>query len=163
MPAGRPRKPTAQLKLSGTYREDRHGKNVDVQLENFLSVPVELLPPKTITDSYCQEHYKYHTNLLIKLKILTASDLPELEMLYLTLQQYRSVQQTLATVDMIADDKVYISLTKTALRLSNYFSRIAWKYYISPEARMRIQIEQLNLTKAKHESPTAKLLKNKRA
>ena len=77
MPAGRPRKPTAQLKLSGTYREDRHGKNVDVQLENFLSVPVELLPPKTITDSYCQEHYKYHTNLLIKLKILTASDLPE--------------------------------------------------------------------------------------
>lgn len=162
--AGRPRKPTEQLKLAGTYRADRHSKNADTVIKDVLEVPGELVPPNTITDTYCIEHYKYHTNLLINLKILTASDLPEIEMLYLTLQQYRQVQKKISELDMILDMEAYTQLTKIALRLSNYFSTIAQKYYISPTSRTKLQIDRLNLEKAKkEESLTGKLLKKKKA
>ena len=96
MPAGRPRKPTEQLKLSGTYRKDRHEKNIDTSLVTLLDVPqIELVPPESIVDPYCRDHYKYHINLLIKLKIFTVSDLTELDILYHTLQQYRMIQKML--------------------------------------------------------------------
>jgi hypothetical protein len=160
MPAGRPRKSTEQLKLSGTYRKDRHEKNADLLLENFLDVPgVELIPPESIVDPYCQEHYKYHTNFLIKLKVFTVSDLPELEMLYNTLQQYRMIHNMLPALE----GKEYIEFTKLLLKLSSYFSKVAQKYYISPAARMRLQLDHLNLEKAQAESNIAKLLKKKRA
>ncbi|MDR1957165.1 MAG: hypothetical protein LBQ30_09975 [Treponema sp.] len=160
----RPRKPTEQLKLSGTYREDRHGKNADTQIAGILDIPVELLPPQSITDPYCIEHYKYHTNLLIRLNILTASDLPELELLYLTLQQCREIRAKLADIDMIGNPQDYTRLTRLAVILSDYVSKISQKYYISPVSRMKLQIDQLNLReKQQGETLTGKLIKKKKA
>jgi hypothetical protein len=163
MPAGRPRKPTEQLKLSGTYRKDRHGNNADTIISDTLDVPKKLIPPETITDLYCQQHYEYHTNLLIKLKILTASDLPELELMYCTLQRCREIQKTLSTLDMATQLEDYAKLVKILRKESDYFSKIAQKYYISPTARARIKMEQLNLEKAQEESAMAKRLKAKKA
>ncbi|MDR3170312.1 MAG: hypothetical protein LBU17_01650 [Treponema sp.] len=162
--AGRPRKPTEQLKLSGTYRADRHEKNVDVVIKDVLEVPGKLIPPDTITDSYCIEHYQYHTNLLLNLKILTASDLPELELLYLTLQQCRQIRETLTTLDMLNNPDEYTRLTRLLINLSDYFSKIAQKYYISPASRIKLQLDQLNLQKSQaEESLTGKLIKRKKA
>jgi hypothetical protein len=164
MPGGRPRKPTTQLKLSGTYREDWHGKNPDTLIADLLNIPGELVPPQTIIDPYCREHYKYHTSLLLNLKILTASDLPELELLYLTLQQCRQIREKLSTLDIFNDLNKYAKLSKLLINLSDYFSKVAQRYYISPIARTKLQLEQLNLEKAKHEeSITGKLLKKKKA
>jgi hypothetical protein len=162
MPAGRPRKPTEQLKLSGTYRADRHGNNADACIADTLAVPVEVEPPDSIIDSYCREHYKYHINLLIRLKILTLSDIPEIELLYQTLQQLRRIRERLNAMDI--DTPGYIALSELLLKLSNYFSKVAQKYYISPTSRTRIQLEQLNLDQAKKkESSVSKLIKRKRA
>lgn len=164
MPAGRPRKPTEQLKLSGTYRKDRHENNADTLIADMLTIPQVIQPPDTIIDSYCQEHYKYHINLLVKLKILTASDLPEIELLYTTLQQCRQVREQLAMMNMTSDTFEYIALSKLLLKLSDYFSKVAQKYYISPTSRARIQLEQLNLDKVKKdESNISKLIKRKKA
>ncbi|MDR1301548.1 MAG: hypothetical protein LBK43_03645 [Treponema sp.] len=164
MPGGRPRKPTTQLKLAGTYREDRHGKNPDTLIADLLNIPGELVPPETLIDTYCREHYKYHTNLLINLKILTVSDLPELELLYLTLQQCRQIRERLATLDMLKEPDDYVRFTRILINLSDYFSKVAQKYYISPTARTKLQLDQLNLEKAKQEeSITKKLLNKKKA
>lgn len=107
-------------------------------------------------------HYKYHINLLIGLKILTLSDIPEIELLYQTLQQCRRIRERLNTMSMDAEG--YIALSELFLKLSSYFSKVAQKYYISPTSRARIQLEQLNLDQAKKkESSVSKLIKQKRA
>lgn len=163
----RTRTPTAELKLRGTYRKDRHEKRNEVETEiaamsDFKSCDV-LEPPVTIIDPFVIEYYKYHTHLLIQLQILQPSDVPELNLMYEVLQQERKVQAQLLKTD-ISDLETYEALTKLSIKLINTFSHIAAKYYISPSARTHLELDNLQLEKAKNENQSIvqKIINNKK-
>jgi hypothetical protein len=75
---GRHKKPIEQHKLEGTYRDCIHGKNVEPVIAPYLEVPEKFTPPETITDKFVKGHYQHHVRLLANLRILTLSDIPEI-------------------------------------------------------------------------------------
>lgn len=151
----RPRKSIAELKANGSYRKDRHQERE--KIEKTLA-PLSILNgkqlevPKSITDKYVQEYYKYHTNFLVSLNILQPSDLPELEMLYQTLQNYRAIMYEISIIDTLLDFDKYERLLKMSVKLINTFSTLAKKYYISPEARTKLELDAITLQQKKEET-----------
>jgi phage terminase small subunit len=161
---GRPRKPIEQHKLDGTYREDRQGNNAEPVISQYLEVPKNIDAPVSIIDDFCREHYKYHVRLLANLKILTLSDIPEIDMMYEILQEYRKTYNTLQTIDMINDNETYEILSNRLLKYGNRFSVLASKYCISPTARNKLTLESLSIKKEiEHTSLTTKLLNKKKS
>ena len=161
----RTRKPIAQKKLEGTYRKDRDGNRdkSEIILSNLDTAFKEgdsLEPPANITDDFVKQHYIYHSRLLIKLHILQLSDIPELNMMYELLQRERQVERELESIDISSDIDTFERLTKLQIKLSNAFSSLSVKYYISPTARTHLELDNLELEKAKSEtqSITARLL-----
>lgn len=153
----------AQKKLNGTYRKDRHGKQEQTEQklsETCFSPETTLTPPKEITDPFVKDYYLFHTNQLIQLKILSPSDIPEINLLYFQLQQLRQIQKQLLETDLTKDFDQYERLTKLSIKLGNSFSELAKRYYISPTARTRIQLDNLELEtkKAENQSVISKLL-----
>jgi hypothetical protein len=160
--------PTAVLKLQRTYRADKNGKNrADEILPDIIDTAAVVECPAEITDKYIKEYFNYHTKMLINLQLLSPADLPELTDMYLTLQQERQLRTALLNLDPIADAESYDRLSKLIIRLGNRFSALAVRYYISPTARMTLQLSSLAVDKAKHEtenlSITQKMLKAKQA
>jgi hypothetical protein len=164
---GRARKSTAELKLENTYRADRHAKNSDTLLPLLIDMPTEdkIAVPAEIKDKYVQRCFTQHIQMLEQLHLLATVDLPEIENLYITLQSLRQVSRQLKKTSIISNFDMYERLQKLFIRLSNHFSLIASRYYINPTARMRIQLDALNVQKAKNESMsiTEKLIAAKRA
>jgi phage terminase small subunit len=161
---GRNKKPTAQKKLEGTFRKDRDGKKPDNFLPSIIDTSTEIEVPQTITDDYVIDAFKAHARMLCQLQLLTPSDIPELEQLYLTLQQLRQVQSKLKDLDPITNMENYSALTKLSIKLGIRFSSLCAKYYISPQARMKLQLDALNVEKVKTENKSiaAKLLSAKK-
>lgn len=155
----RQRKTVAQLKKEGTFRKDRHGKREEAENAiTALSVFTEetkLIAPASITEKYLKEYYEYHTSLLISLKILNPVDLPELEILYNLLQQLRDIQRALKKTDIVKDFDAYERLTKLQVSVSNQCNKLANKYYISPSARTKLQLDQLELQHKSIETKSA--------
>jgi phage terminase small subunit len=159
----RKKKPVELKKLEGTYRTDRDN-GVETYLSNYLEVPTNIEAPDSIVDNFCREHYKYHVSLLANLKILTLSDIPEIDMMYQMLQNYRKIYETLQTIDMIKDSETYEALSNRLLKYGNRFSGLASKYCISPTARNKLTLESLSIKKEiEQTSLTAKLLKKKKS
>lgn len=152
----RPRKSTAEKKLTGTFRSDRQDQvNQDkneqlIALTNFQE-GTQIEAPSEITDSFVRSYYQYHTQQLIQLHILSPSDIPELNQLYFTLQQLRQVQEELQKTAIDDLDK-YERLTKLSIKLGNRFSDLAKKYYISPTARTRLQLDNELLKQKQNEN-----------
>lgn len=145
----------AQKKLSGTFRKDRHAKQEKTENEiskTCFSPETQLSPPPEITDQFVKDYYSFHTNQLIQLKILSPSDIPEINLLYYTLQQLRQVQKELSESDLKNDLDRYEKLTKLSIKLGNRFSELAKRYYISPTARTRIQLDNLELEQKQAEN-----------
>jgi phage terminase small subunit len=142
---GRHKKAIEQRKLEGTYREDRHGKNVEPVIAPYLDPPKDFLPPKNITDAFVKQHYQQHVQLLANLHILTISDIPEINMLYETLQEYRKIYIHLQKEKI--DSEKYESLSRLLLRYGKRFSDYAVRYCISPMARNRLTLESLQIKK----------------
>jgi hypothetical protein len=163
---GRTRKPTAELKLQKTYRADRHGKNVDELLPKIIDTTTAVEPPKSITDDYVKQAFIAHTKMLCNLQLLAAADLPELEQLYLTLQQLREIETILLKTDPVKEIDNYERYTKMVIKLGNRFTTLAAKYYISPAARLRLTSDCLNIEKNKrdleNQSIASKLLAAKK-
>jgi phage terminase small subunit len=159
----RKRKPVELKKLEGTYRSDRDN-GVETYLSNYLEVPANIEAPDSIVDNFCREHYKYHVRLLANLKILTLSDIPEIDMMYQMLQNYRKIYETLQTIDMIKDSETYEMLSNRLLKYGNRFSALASKYCISPTARNKLTLESLSIKKEiEQTSLTVKLLNKKKS
>jgi phage terminase small subunit len=157
------KKPVELKKLQGTYRENKDN-GVETYISNYLEVPSNIEAPDTITDNFCREHYKYHVRLLANLKILTLSDIPEIDMMYQTLQNYRKIYDTLQTIDMITDSETYELLSNRLLKYSKRFSDLASKYCISPTSRNKLTLESLSIKKEiEQTSLTAKLLNKKKS
>jgi hypothetical protein len=159
----RQRKPIEQHKLDGTYRKDRHGNSAEALVGSVLEVPTNILPPDTLKDDYCREHYKYHVNHMAKLKILSLSDIPEIDIMYDCLQRYRKINTALSELSPASEE--YAGLSRLLLKFGAQFSAIAAKYYISPSARNKVKIEELAIQKeeVRQTSLTAKLIGKKKA
>lgn len=158
----------AEKKLKGIYRPDRHGeqeKNELVAAETCFNPDTVLEPPEELSDPYVIEYYQFHTAQLIQLRILSPSDIPELTILYETLEQLRNVQKQIRDTDIVSDFEKYEKLTKLSIKLGNRFGELAKKYYISPVARTRLQLDNLELEQKKIETQSVigKILANKKS
>jgi phage terminase small subunit len=162
---GRPKKSIEQHKLDDTFRKDRHGNSVEPVIANALEVPNTILPPNNITDTAIIDHYQHHVQLLIKLNILTYSDIPEINMMYEALQEYKKIYTELQKLNIINDSEKYEMLSNRLLRFGQRFSNLAVKYCISPVARNKLTLEALQIKKEVEEqkSITAKLINKKKA
>jgi phage terminase small subunit len=160
---GRHKKPIEQRKLEGTYRADRHGKNVEPLIAPHLEPPESFLPPATITDSFIKSHYQRHVRLLASLKILTVSDIPEINIMYETLQEYRKLYVQLKKEKI--GSEAYGNLSYLLLKYGKRFSEYAVKYCISPMSRNRLTLESLQIQKEidSQNTITAKLIGRKKA
>lgn len=150
--SGRPRKPTAELQLQGTYRDDRHKNRPENNLGSYLQVPEKVTPPDTLKTKYCRDYYSYHVNLLISFGVLTISDLPEIQMIFETLEQYREVFTQLKSMDPLKDLDNYDKMTRLLLKLGMRFSDLGAKYCISPTARNKMTLDVLNIQKSETEN-----------
>jgi phage terminase small subunit len=160
---GRHKTPIEQRKLEGTYREDRHGKSVEPVIAPYLELPTDFSPPKNITNAFVKKHYQSHVKLLASLRILTASDIPEINIMYETLQEYRNIYTQLQKTKIGSEE--YQSLSFLLLRYGKRFSEYAVRYCISPMARNRLTLESLQIEKEINSniSITAKLIGRKEA
>ncbi|ULQ59228.1 hypothetical protein K7I13_12100 [Brucepastera parasyntrophica] len=148
---GRPRKPTAQLKLTGTYRADRHEKNIDDKLPQLITFASSVTVPESLTDKYVRAAFSSHTDMLISLQILHISDLPEIENMYIILQELRRVRKHITDIKSIAkkeDFERYNTLNYLAAKLTAQFSSLAAKYFISPHARNKLTLEAYEIAAA---------------
>jgi phage terminase small subunit len=160
---GRHKKPIEQHKLEGTYRADRYGNNSEPVISTYLEPPKDFSPPENITDGFVKSHYKHHVQLLANLRILTVSDLPEINMMYETLQEYRRIYAQLRKEKIGGKEYAYLSLL--LLKYGKRFSDYAMKYCISPVARNKLTLESLQIKKEidNQNTITAKLIGKKKA
>lgn len=145
---GRPRKSVAELKHTGNYRPDRHKEREKSETQIAVTCfqeGTELVPPPEITDPFVIDYYKFHTNQLISFKILSPADIPLLNSMYFTLQQLRDVERQIKQTDIVADFDQYERLTKLSIKLGNRFTDLARHFYITPTARTRLQLDNLEL------------------
>jgi phage terminase small subunit len=161
----KPKKSIELKKLEGTYRKDRDANSVEPIIANYLEIPLSILPPENITDKLCREHYTHHVSLLANLKILTYSDLPEINLMYETLQEYRKIYSKLHEIDIEKDFEHYEALSKLVIKFSKRFSELAVKYCISPVARSRLTLDMLQIKKEAdtQKTITGKLISKKKA
>jgi phage terminase small subunit len=161
---GRHKKPIEQRILEGSYRKNVHGNSVEPIIYNALEVP-DIKPTTNLTDPFVINHYQHHVQLLARLNILTYSDIPEIEIMYHALQEYRKLYNELQKVDIIKDLEKYDKLSERMLRIGQRFSNLAVKYCISPIARNKLTLESLQIKKEveSQKSITAFLIEKKKA
>jgi phage terminase small subunit len=146
------------LRLNGDFI-DKRSNTVDVALAPFLIEPSSFNAPKTINDTVCRRYYKQHLSLLSKLRILSYSDIPELTMMYETLEQYRRINAKLNKLDPAS--KEYGNLSRLAMKLSKHFTELAHHYYLSPVARNKMLIDVLDIQEKKEKSLIGSLIDRK--
>jgi phage terminase small subunit len=137
----------------------KENTTVDVALAPFLIEPSSFNAPKTIADKVCKRYYKQHLLLLSKLHILSYSDIPELTIMYETLEQYRNVNNRIQGLDPVS--KEYGNLSRLAMKLSKHFSELAHHYYLSPVARNKMLLDVLDIHEKKDKSLIGNLIAKK--
>jgi hypothetical protein len=160
---GRHKKPIEQHILEGTYRNYAHGKSVEPVISNYLEIPKNFSPPETIKDNFIKSHYEHHVQLLANLHILTLSDIPEINIMYETLQEYRNIYTKLQKTEI--GNEEYEKLSLLLLRYGKRFSEYAIRYCISPMSRNKLTLESLQIKKEidNQNTITAKLINKKKA
>lgn len=163
----RTRKTVAEKKRNGTYKPSRHGEQEKTEnaiqeiigQENF-----SINPPKEITSKEIISFYKWHTNFLNQLHILTPSDLPSINQMFLTLQQIQDLDERLHETDLTKDFETYEALTKLRIKLCNLFNGLATQFYITPTARAKLTLDHLEIEKKQNENQSviSKLIQAKR-
>jgi len=85
MARGRPRAPTALLKLHGTFETCQHGDRIDSQLPVLNAITIE--PPDTLTPLATQ---RWNTVIpaLLNAKIVAQQDIPMLEEAFILMGEY---------------------------------------------------------------------------
>lgn len=163
----RTRKTVAEKKLNGTYKPSRHGKQE--QTENAIQTILQgeefsIIPPSEIHNKDIIDFYKWHTNFLSQLKILTPSDLPSINQMFITLQQIQDIDEQLHNTDLVKDFETYEALTKLRIKLCNLFNSVATQFYITPTARAKLTLDHLEIKKkqSENQSVIGKLIQAKR-
>jgi hypothetical protein len=160
---GRHKKPVEQHKLEGTYRDCIHGKSVEPVIAPYLEVPEDFAPPAAIKDSGIKSYYRQHVRLLANFRVLTLSDIPEINIMFETLQEYRRIYTELQKAEI--GGKEYERLSYLLLKYGKRFSEYAVRYCISPAARNKLTLETLQIKKEadSQKTITAKLIGRKKA
>ncbi len=161
--SGRKRLSIAEKKLKGTYRADRDEKQEEAESAVSSVIAYEKtarVKAPSYFSSDIKKLYEQHAKSLIQLGLLIPSDLPELQMLYDTLSQYREVNEALKGVDITDDLMTYQALTSIKCKLQQQFTSLASKYYISPTARAKLTLDVLEIDKkqGENESIISKIL-----
>ncbi len=95
------------------------------------------------------------------LHVLSKQDLPQIENLVITLEKLREVQDQFINTSPF--DEEFDLIEKRFTRLSQKFDLLAAKYYVSPQARTQLKLQDLNGIKTaqeikKNESAVSSLL-----
>lgn len=150
---GRIKKPVELKELEGTYRADRDGERKAVQLtikKTSLLYNKKNIPcPVTITDEYVRKYWKNLTKALLSIHVLSGADIPQLEMMCKILERIRKLQTQLDTVE--EDIETEEILERRYLKLVEKFDSLAQKYYVSPQARSKLTLDELNVVKTGQE------------
>lgn len=174
MPAGRPRLPRELKEFNRTinvtdekkYEEERKAEKQLKNIPKAIFAPETKLPcPKSIKERYVRNYWKTLTGALIALGVIGPIDLPEVEALCVTLQKLREVQKTFIELDPFDED--FDLWEKRYIRLQTKFSELGAKYYVSPVARSKIRLDDLNIQKTqqelqKNETALSRLLENRK-
>lgn len=152
--AGRPKIPTELKRLKGTLNTTREKNNpsADVAIsETSIIIPAgtKVSVPKTIKTKFVKKYWKQLIENLEVLHVLSKADLPQLENLCITLEKLREVQEVFSETSVF--DEEFDLIEKRFTRLSQKFDLLASKYYISPQARTQLRLQDLNLVKTSQE------------
>ena len=157
MAGGRPRLPTEYKKLKGTLNTTREKNNRSAD-EVIAKKPSAIFPeetkiscPKTIRTKYVKAYWKKLTAMLVSIRVLSPSDIPQLEELCIILEKLREVQQIFTDLDPLEDFDTFERTQRVYIALSNKFDQLAGKYYISPAARTKLTLDELNVIKTGQE------------
>lgn len=147
------RLPTELKALRGTLNTTREKANpaADTTLKetSLILKASSVNCPKSITDKYCRQFWKKLTSGLLSIGVLSAADIPQIEQLCVCLQKLREVTQVYIGTSPFDED--FDEIQKRWIALSNKFDQLGSKYYISPVARSKIRLDDLNIKKAEQE------------
>ena len=148
---GAPQKTIAQKRLEGTYRADRDGEREKAELAiasvgAFFPPGTELKPPKSLRTRAGRKEWREVTGQCIKLGMLSPVDLAQVERLCLYSEELARLAPLLQDADPQEDE--YSRLQQLYLKAAKAYDELAGKYYISPQARSRLALDALNVTKA---------------
>ncbi len=153
MPRGRPRKPVELKKLEGTYRADRDREADAVQCavrKTAVILDRKTVPcPKSISDDYVKRYWRNLTKGLLEIHALSGADIPQLEMMMKILERARILQRRLESGEL--DEEQEEAAERRYLKAVDAFDRIASKYYVSPAARAKLTLDELNVVKTGQE------------
>ena len=143
MPAGRPRKPTAQLIQEGTYRADRHGTRGDISYPT-LSKDTTIAPPPSLTRPEVVDAWRDITSSLISLGILSQVDLPMLEEGFLVLEKVKRLNELIIQLEGNEANLLTETYTRLLSQKSKYlklYNDIMKDYYVTPVQRTKLILD----------------------
>lgn len=154
---GRQRLPTELKALKGTLNTTREKNKLSADTA-LATKPNAIFPegtkiscPKTIQSKYVKAYWKKLTAMLVTIRVLSPADLPQLEQLCLILEKLREVQKLYSDLNPLEDFEAFSNAQKVYIALSNKFDQLGSKYYISPAARTKLTLDELNVIKTGQE------------
>ena len=144
-------KPIAQKKLEGTYRQcvdgDREkAESLVASVGIFYPADTRLRCPKTIRTTAGRRHWRAVTQNCIRLGMLSPVDLPQVERLCWLYEKIEEEGDAFRKASPLEDG--FKQILDSLLKMSKAYNELADKYYISPQARSRLALDALNVTKA---------------
>ena len=136
---GRPRKPTAQLKIHGTYRKDRRYSAEPIPVVNIPSMP-KYLKGEAATE------WKRIAPLLAKMKCLTEWDRSLLAAycfewgVYVELCKKVKIKDLVITT--INGNKIHNPLLSARNKALSNLKEIATEFGLSPSSRTRLAVDE---------------------
>lgn len=154
MSAGRPRKPIENLQLEGTYRADRH--------KNVGDSKAIALPKDTVLEAPAQYSAKTKkcweaiVPTLIVQGILSESDLPSLDLMFQSYEEFLKAKAAIKKFDKEHPDLLEKEVIDNRKKLNawlsqsiNDFNKIAARFGIMPSER----VKSMNTDSKKKEDP----------
>lgn len=134
---GRTKKPTSELIKSGSYREDRHGSREELPVP-VLPVGTTVAPPASIKMAEVKAAWKTLVRELVGNKLLTEADLVLLEQGFVTLENIKKLDRSIASIEgegIIDKLDVYAKLVTSRKKMMDTYAAIMAKYFVTPMAR----------------------------
>lgn len=138
---GRPRKPSALLEYQETL-EKRQKNRADMD----LTIPLQSIePPSSLTNNRAIEAFRDITGSLCALKILSVQDLPNLEIMFITLQEIYIAQEELTQLrskKLTDKSRALIEQkNKTLMRSIKVFQSLSAQFAMTPGSRTHFVFE----------------------
>jgi hypothetical protein len=133
-----------QHKLLGTYRKDRHSKSdtAEKKLSNIISPVSDFPVPKEITSPIVAQEFCTHVELLNSIGMLCKVDYAELSLAYIYLQKVTQIKTEFLHHDPLDSD--FDTIFKRFTKLQEKYSAIVSKYFVSPQARLKLTLDSLS-------------------